>query len=104
LIAVIALPLKCTNDNGDYPLIGEFFDKERKVHYDCLKQSFPGICETLENRSDDTVTELHNTLKLLGETATKAQVRLFLKGTSETEIPGLITLWFTKRNVFGEKI
>jgi hypothetical protein len=103
-IAVLALPLRSTNDNGDYGLIDEYFQKERIVHYECLDNTFPTLRGILYGDSTPISVKLWEVLRSMGERVQHKEVLHFIKQQGETiELPGLITLWFTKRNVFGKK-
>jgi hypothetical protein len=102
-IDVIALGVKCTDNSGNYVLIGDFLDKEQIVHSQCLDKCFPSLRETLLKNITPIAKELYNFLKELGEKPSIKEIEEFTEKSNQTDLNGLITLWFTKRKVFGQK-
>ena len=116
-MAVISFPVKNISKVGDYDFLGDFTDNQELVHNDCLRQIASTLVEIFSgstpNRSKDIVSkeveieeEVDNShledftesVKALGDTPKKDEIKEFLADHNGKEVPDLIKLWFRNRN------
>ncbi len=119
-IAVLSYPLVSTSDEADYSVLGDFLDKEKVVHFDCFKQSYPELERSLnktnwvekayrnekvpikaKRRKFDAkeAKSFHDLLKSIGENVSVSEVNDFvLSQEGITDNEQLLSLWLEIRN------
>lgn len=130
-LAVVALPVPCTHDGGDYSFLDGFSKNETVIHLCCFKKLVPNIesilsgkitttesisyknnedsftknADALEKRTakpTSSMSNLYEALKSLDEEVTPAECARFMSQNRNcTDTSDLIRLWFENRNKVG---
>ncbi len=100
-LAVLSIPIKAIDEDGNYSFLGDFSQKEKISHASCFEKipSKPNNFKTnITTEASVYSKDLHSALRQLGEEVSKDEIDNFLSDNQSLEsLEQMISEWFKIR-------